>query len=34
MYATDVIWWAFTAYMVAAAVFMIIFTLKVSQKGG
>jgi ABC-type multidrug transport system permease subunit len=33
MYFTDIIWWAYTAFVVAAALFMIIFAYKVRQKG-
>lgn len=34
MYITDVIWWAYTAFLVAVAAFMVFFALKVRQKGG
>ncbi len=33
MYATEVIWWAFTVWVLAVAVFMLFFARKVSQKG-
>jgi len=33
MYFTDIIWWAYTAFVVAAALFMIVFAYKVRQKG-
>lgn len=34
MYATDVIWWGYTAFVVAAAVFMLFFAWKVREKKG
>ncbi len=34
MYATDIVWWGYTAYALVVAVFMIFFVLKVRQKGG
>ncbi len=34
MYATDIIFWGFTAYIVLAALFMLGFAEKVRQKGG
>ncbi len=34
MYATDVIWWSFTFWVLAVAFFMLYFAKKVSQKGG
>jgi hypothetical protein len=33
MYITDVIWWAYTAAIAAIAAFMIVFALKVREKG-
>jgi len=33
MYITDVVWWAYTAFVVAVAAFMVFFALKVRQKG-
>jgi ABC-type multidrug transport system permease subunit len=33
MYVTDVIWWSYTLFIVASALFMVWFTLKVRQKG-
>lgn len=33
MYLTDIIWWAYTAIVVAAALFMIVFAYKVREKG-
>lgn len=34
MYVTDVIWWSYTAFLAAAALFIVYFALKVRQKGG
>jgi ABC-type multidrug transport system permease subunit len=34
MYITEVIWWIYTIFLVAAALFMLYFALKVRQKGG
>jgi hypothetical protein len=34
MYATDVIWWAYTAFLVLAILFMLLFAWKVREKGG
>ncbi len=34
MYATDVIWWGYTIFMVAVALFMLYFAQKVRRKGG
>jgi len=34
MYITDVIWWGYTLFLIATAVFMLIFALKVREKGG
>ena len=33
MYFTDVIWWAYTAFLVVLALFMVVFAYKVRQKG-
>jgi len=33
MYATDVIWWSYTLFMAAVALFMLYFALKVKKKG-
>lgn len=34
MYATDVIWWGYTAFIACVAVFMLAFAWKVREKGG
>lgn len=34
MYVTDVVWWSYTVFMLATALFMIWFVLKVRAKGG
>lgn len=34
MYATEIIWWSYTLFMVVIALFLIYFVLKVRQKGG
>lgn len=33
VYITDVVWWAYTAFLVAVAAFMVFFALKVRKKG-
>jgi len=33
MYITDVIWWGYTLFLVAVALFMLTFALKVREKG-
>ena len=33
MYITDVIWWGYTLLLMAVALFMIVFALKVREKG-
>ena len=33
MYFTDIIWWAYTAFLVVLALFMVVFAYKVRQKG-
>lgn len=34
MYATDVIWWLYTAFLVGLVAFMLLFASKVKEKGG
>jgi hypothetical protein len=34
MYATDVIWWLYTVFLVGVAAFMLFFAWKVKEKGG
>ncbi len=34
MYTTDVVWWGYTVFIVALALFMLYFASKVRQKGG
>jgi uncharacterized membrane protein YjfL (UPF0719 family) len=33
MYITDVVWWGYTAFVIALAVFMLVFAHKVREKG-
>jgi len=33
MYLTDIVWWAYTAYVVALVLFMLFFAAKVREKG-
>lgn len=33
MYITETIWWAYTAFIIAIALFMLYFAAKVRQKG-
>ena len=33
MYMTDVVWWGYTIFLVAVALFMLYFAHKVQQKG-
>jgi hypothetical protein len=33
MYLTDIIWWGYTAFVVALALFMLFFAYKVREKG-
>jgi ABC-type multidrug transport system permease subunit len=33
MYLTDIIWWGYTAFVVALALFMLFFAYKVRGKG-
>jgi ABC-type multidrug transport system permease subunit len=34
MYTTDLVWWAYTAFLILAALFMLFFAWKVKEKGG
>lgn len=34
MYVTDIIWWGYSAYVLGLAIFMLVFAVKVRQKGG
>jgi hypothetical protein len=34
MYITDIVWIGYTLWVVAVAVFMLVFTAKIRQKGG
>jgi len=34
MYIPDVLWWAYTAFLVAVVLFMLFFAAAVRQKGG
>lgn len=34
MYVTDVVWWGYTLWVAALAVFVLVFAAKVRQKGG
>ena len=34
MYLTDVVWWLYTAWVVAVALFLLVFASKVREKGG
>lgn len=34
MYVTDVIWWSYTAFLALIALFMVLFTLRVTRKEG
>lgn len=34
MYATDLVWWAYTVFLVLAILFMLLFAWKVREKGG
>jgi len=34
MYITDIVWWAYTAFVAAVALFMLFFAASVRQKGG
>jgi hypothetical protein len=33
MYLTDIVWWGYTAFVVALAVFFLLFAAKVREKG-
>jgi ABC-type multidrug transport system permease subunit len=33
MYITDLVWWAYTAFIAAAALFLLYFAYKVREKG-
>jgi hypothetical protein len=33
MVITDVIWWAYTVFVAAVALFMLVFAYKISRKG-
>jgi hypothetical protein len=33
MYLTDIVWWAYTAFVVVLALFMLLFAYKVTEKG-
>ncbi len=33
MYLTDIVWWAYTAFVAALALFMLVFAYKVREKG-
>jgi hypothetical protein len=33
MYLTDIVWWGYTAFVIALALFMLIFAYKVREKG-
>jgi hypothetical protein len=33
MYATDLVWWGYTIFIAAVALFMLYFARKVQQKG-
>lgn len=34
IYVTDIIWWAYTAFVAAVALFMLLFAAGVQRKGG
>lgn len=34
MYATEVVWWGYTAFIAAMAVFMLAFAWTVRERGG
>jgi hypothetical protein len=34
MYITDIVWCGYALWVTAVAVFMLVFTIKVRQKGG
>lgn len=33
MYLTDIVWWAYTAFVVVLALFMLVFAFAVREKG-
>jgi len=33
MYLTDIVWWGYTAWIVAVALFLLVFAAKVREKG-
>jgi hypothetical protein len=33
MYLTDIVWWGYTAFVVALILFMLFFAYKVTEKG-
>lgn len=33
MYLTDIVWWAYTAFVVILALFMLVFAYKITEKG-
>ena len=33
MYVTDIVWWGYTAFVVALILFMLFFAYKVTEKG-
>lgn len=33
MYLTDIVWWGYTAFVAALALFMLFFAYKVREKG-
>jgi hypothetical protein len=33
MYLTDIVWWAYTAWVLAVALFLLVFAAKVREKG-
>lgn len=34
MYITDIVWWSYTAFIAAVALFMLFFAAQVRRKGG
>jgi hypothetical protein len=34
MYITDIVWWGYTLFVAAIAVFLLVFAVKIRQKGG
>jgi hypothetical protein len=33
MYLTDIVWWGYTVWIVAVALFLLVFAAKVREKG-